>query len=381
MNIFNRQKKAPVIASVVAIIFLILSIVFTAPAITHAVDSSDSGTGRLITIHDRGIEKVILTHASTIGEALKKSGVNIDSKDLVEPAPDQKLIASNYQVNIYRARQVLVIDGNIKQKIITAYQTPEQIASSAKITIYPEDVTNIDRVDNLQYGAGLQLTITRATPFKFNLYGKTSLVRTQAKTVGEMLTEKNITLSKKDKVLPSTDAKITKGMHIKVWREGKQTVTTSEPVGFEVSQIQDADRPVGYKQITQPGVKGMRSVTYEIIVKNGKEVARREIASLILKQSKKQIEIVGAKLSFSGNFAAALAKLRSCEGGYNSWNPAGYYGAYQFDRQTWGTVADPGKYGNASPAEQDEAAYRLYLRRGWSPWPACGSAVLPDKYR
>jgi hypothetical protein len=109
-------------------------------------------------------------------------------------------------------------------------------------------------------------------------------------------------------------------------------------------------------------------------------VSRKEIQSVVITKPKKQVEIVGTKPSFSGDFAAALAKLRSCEGGYTSWNPAGYYGAYQFDRQTWGTVADPAKYGNATPAEQDAAAHQLYLRRGWTPWPTCG-AVLPDIYR
>lgn len=63
-------------------------------------------------------------------------------------------------------------------------------------------------------------------------------------------------------------------MSIRVWREGKQTITADEDVDFKVQQIQDADQPVGYKQVQTPGVKGKRTVTYEIEVQNGQEVSK-----------------------------------------------------------------------------------------------------------
>lgn len=382
MNILKRKSITPVVALAFALIFLVFAVVFTVSGITYAQDSGGSQSSRLITIHDRGNTKVVLTKAMTIGNAIADAGIPIDKKDMVEPDVNQKLIATHYQVNIYRARPVLVIDGNIRQKIITPYQTPLQIAASAGIVVYPEDITTIDRVDNLVDGAGLQMTIKRAIPFEFTLYGKTSTVRTQATTVGGMLSEKGIKLTKDDRVLPVADSKIVFGLPVRVWREGKQTITTEEPVNFEIEKIQDADRPVGYLNITTHGVAGTRNVTYETIVQDGQEISRKEIASLTTKPPVKQVEIVGAKLAFTGDFAAALAKLRSCEGGYNSWNASGpYYGAYQFDRQTWGTVANPADYGSASPAEQDNAAYQLYLRSGWRPWPICGAAVLPDAYR
>ena len=382
MNILKRKSITPVVALAFALIFLVFVAVFTISSKTHAQDSSGLQSSHLITIHDRGNTKVVLTKAMTIGNAIADAGIPIDKKDMVEPDVNQKLIATHYQVNIYRARPVLVIDGNIRQKIITPYQTPLQIAASAGIVVYPEDITTIDRVDELVTGAGLQMTIKRAIPFEFTLYGKTSTVRTQATTVGGMLSEKGIKLTKDDRVLPAADSKIVFGLPVRVWREGKQTITTEEPVNFEIEKIQDADRPVGYLNITTHGVAGTRNVTYETIVQDGQEISRKEIASLTTKLPVKQVEIVGAKLAFTGDFAAALAKLRSCEGGYNSWNASGpYYGAYQFDRQTWGTVANPADYGSASPAEQDNAAYQLYLRSGWRPWPICGAAVLPDAYR
>lgn len=287
-----RESRLRLALSCAALLFVFVGI-FALPLVTHA----DSGpqSGRLITIHDRGIEKVILTKSETIGDAVKEAGLTIDKQDVVEPAVTEKLVASDYQVNIYRARPVIVIDGNIRKKVITAYQTPEQIANSVGITLYPEDKASIDRIDDLTQGAGLQLTINRATAFEFTLYGKTSTVRTQGKTIGEMLAEKGLKLTKADQIVPSVSTKITAGMSVKMWREGKQTVTVDEVIAFPVQQIKDADREVGYKNVQVAGVDGSRNVTYEITVKDGQEVGRVEIASIVTKTAKTQVEVVGAK--------------------------------------------------------------------------------------
>jgi len=53
----------------------------------------------------------------------------------------------------------------------------------------------------------------------------------------------------------------------------------------------------------------------------------------------------------------------------------GYYGAYQFALATWESLGFSGLPSAAPPAEQDKAAYELWQRDGWEPWPAC-SAML-----
>ncbi len=295
MNSLMRKSAMPLRVIVAAAVFLILVIIMTLSRVTHADNGVTLQNGRLITIHDRGVENVILSQATTIGDALKEAGIIIDSKDAVEPAVTEKLVASSYQVNIYRVRPVIIVDGSIREKIVTPYQTAEQITKSANITLYPEDKTTIDRVDNISEGAGLQLIITRATPFSFDLYGSTTTARTQATTIGGMLLEKGIKLTRDDHVSPSPDTQITSGMAIRVWREGKQTITVSEVINFEVEQIKNADQPVGYTAVTAPGENGSRNVTYEITIQNGQEVSRTAIANIITKPATKQIEVVGAK--------------------------------------------------------------------------------------
>ena len=80
-----------------------------------------------------------------------------------------------------------------------------------------------------------------------------------------------------------------------------------------------------------------------------------------------------------------LGRLRQCESGgnYSITNPSGAYrGAYQFNRQTWNSVAqrhyphlvgiDPAA---AAPADQDAMARALWSERGRQSWPHCGRQV------
>jgi hypothetical protein len=71
--------------------------------------------------------------------------------------------------------------------------------------------------------------------------------------------------------------------------------------------------------------------------------------------------------------AAASSATAQCESGgdYGAVNPAGYYGAYQFDQQTWDAYAPEGYAGqnpaSAPPAAQDAAAANV----PYDAWPSC----------
>jgi len=83
---------------------------------------------------------------------------------------------------------------------------------------------------------------------------------------------------------------------VRVWQEGKRTITVDRPVAFAKQQIFDADRLLGYKVVSVPGVEGVEALTYEIEVRDGVEISRTQIASIVTKQAVKQVEVVGIKL-------------------------------------------------------------------------------------
>lgn len=262
---------------------------------TSIVRATDE-TARLITVFDRGEKSVFLTHEKTVKAALKDAGYSFDARDLIEPSREEELVAPSYQVNIYRARPVTVVDGVVRSKVVSPYQTAIRIAKDAGVTLYPEDKVTIKPSEDFAgNGAGLVLTVGRATPFNFDLYGRVIVAHTQAKTVGDMLKEKKIKLDDKSRVSPDSSTLIVSGMSVRVWKEGVQTITTDEAIPFASEYIFDADREIGYRQIKTAGENGNQSVSYEIEIKEGREIARKELARITTKQPKKETILVGVK--------------------------------------------------------------------------------------
>ena len=220
------------------IIGLAVLVAIATPMISFA-DGKTSGE-HLVSIYDRGEEKTIITNALTVRQALRAAKITIDEKiDAVEPNIDMELTGAKYQVNIFRARPITIVDGNKRLKITTAEQTPALIAKAAGLTLYREDKTHFTNSDDLLVnGVGLVMKIERS----------------------------------------------------------KQRMITEEvDVNFEIEQIKDDSQPIGFKSVKQLGERGVRKVTYQVEIENEREISRNEVASKITKQPKKQIEIIGTK--------------------------------------------------------------------------------------
>lgn len=312
--------------------FIILSCLFIGKA--SADSTSTTQGGRLVTIHDRSQTHVILTHAQTVRDALSDAQIPVVSQDVVEPSLGSRLQGTDYTVNIYRARPVIVVDGAIREKVMTAEQTPEGITAAANIVLQDEDKTTISSSsssDIVNDGVSVILTIHRAKQFTLQLYGTVITAYSQAATVGEMLKEKSIELTPSDTLSASLGAPLTAGMTVSIWRNGAQTATVEEAIPFPVQQVQDFDQLVGYKQIQTPGVNGQRSVTYQIITRDGKELSRSEIQSVVVTQPKQEVDIIGAGLPpGSHQDWMAAAGISSKDYGFvdyifmreSHWNPA-----------------------------------------------------------
>ncbi len=251
-------------------------------------------SGRLITVYDRGQEIVFLTNEKTIGKALEKEGIVIEEHDTVEPSVDDELSAVNYWVNIYRARPVVVVDGSVRVKTVSPYQSPDQIASSVGISMYPEDTATIQPLTQfVRDGAGLELLIDRATPFTLDLYGSVLTVRSQQATVGDMLSQRGITLGADDQISVSLDTPLSEGLYIRIWREGIQTIGVDEQIPFSSRIVYDVNQPLGYRAVQTEGKTGVNSVSYEIEIKDGVEISRTELARITTLEPTEQLIAIG----------------------------------------------------------------------------------------
>ena len=289
-------KKQITIAGFSALVFLLLLNIF---AVVGKNSAKATGQGnKILTVFESGQKTSFKTNAKTVREALKAQKINFSKEDSVEPGLDEELTGAEYSINIYRAKPVVIEDGELKTKILTAAQTPRQIAEKAGLNVHNEDKLAFEESGNiLEDGSINTLKITRAKEISVDLFGKTESFRTQAKTVEDFLKEKKIVLGKDDGISVNLKTQISNGLNFRIWRNGKQTLTVEESTDFQTETIQDTNKDSGYKEIKEAGEKGTKSVTYEVEMQNGKEISRKKINETEIKAAKKQVVIVGTKTS------------------------------------------------------------------------------------
>lgn len=343
---------------------------------------------RVVTVYIDGQKRTIASNAATVKDLLAQLKTPISAQDKTEPTRSSLIQGTAFTINVYRARPITVVDGANNYTVTTAERSPKRIAEVAGFETKPEDEFGFKRSDDQYEGTpGTQMVIKRSKTITFDLYGTASSLNTNENTVGDLLEKRGLKLDPQDEVNVPLAARVVEGMTVSIARVTKDVETVEEVAAFTEEQIRDAQQPTSYRKVETPGKNGKKLVTYEIKTRNGGAPERTVLKEVIIEQPVKQVVVVGAKSNqFSGDFAAALGKLRSCEGAYTSNTGNGYYGAYQFNIGTWKSNAPAGYKdtlpSSAPPSVQDEAAANLYKARGWQPWPSCSRKLgLQDIYR
>lgn len=348
-------------AAVITVLCTLIALVLATSATERlAAQSSDE---RVITVYDGESELTFITKATTVREALKKSQTVLGANDAVEPGLDTQLTASNYHLNVYRARPVLVIDGERRETVISPYKSAKQIVEKAGISLNPEDITKVERVEDvLTDGAAAQkVVVDRAVPIKIELYGMAAEIRTQANTVAELMKEKGVVMGAQDGASYPVEQPIVAGMTVRIWRNGTQTVTQEQPIPMPVRTIRNADKDVGFMEVQTPGKTGKKTVTYEVNMQNGREIGRKEIQSVVTEQPVEQVVVVGTKrkggdptsnrvlgkqmmleAGFGEDQWTCLDKLWTKESGWNQYADNPGSDAYGIPQALPGTKMGPG---------------------------------------
>jgi hypothetical protein len=117
---------------------------------------------RLVTFYDRGLERSVLTRAMTVQGALLSAGITVDPHDIIEPAVDTTLTKSYVDIIIYRSRPIAVVDGAIRQTVMTSLQSPNEIVKAAGLqALDAKDGTAFQRADWLINSAPTELIVSR----------------------------------------------------------------------------------------------------------------------------------------------------------------------------------------------------------------------------
>ncbi len=260
-------------------------------------------------------QRTVPTRAKTVGDLLERLKIPLDAKDIVEPARDAPIVEDNFKVNIYRARQVEVVDGTKRIVVKSANQSPNALAREAGFDLKREDAARFEQPNESLKGPIVadKLVVERSIPIRASLYGAVALYRTRAKTVGDFLKTKNIQLKQGETTQPtSLEAPLTSDMLLSVNLPGKQVVATEEAIPFDMQSKSNNELKAGQSKVVQEGISGKRAVLYELEVKDGKEVSRKPLQSVTITEPTPKIIEKGtqavALFSVSGDRATLMAQ-------------------------------------------------------------------------
>jgi resuscitation-promoting factor RpfB len=246
-----------------------------------------------VTLTVNGKKQEIRTHAKTVKELLQEQNIKPRKEDYVYPSLNTP-ITDDLNIVWEASKEVtLTIDGK-KQKIWTTAKTVDELLNLQHIQIGQHD--KVAPALDKKIKKGMEIHVEKAFPVQLNVGGKQQQVWATSTTVADFLKQQNVKLGKLDRVEPSLQEKIKENMVVKVIKVEKVTDVVEEPVDFAVVTKQDPTLPKGERRVIHPGEKGLVAKTYEIVLENGKEVARKLIAVKQIKNSKTRIVAIGTKV-------------------------------------------------------------------------------------
>jgi uncharacterized protein YabE (DUF348 family) len=260
-------------------------------------------SGRIVSLYFDGQKKVITTDTTTVRAVLEQSGISLAEGDAVEPKLDTNIPAGFFNINVYRARPVVVVDGARHLSIKTASQSPQLIAKSAGLTVYPEDTYEVSTItEPTSFGVvGQKVTIQRAVPLVINADGQGRLVRTQQKTVGGVLTERDVALGPQDTVEPGRDTAVTANLTIAINRVKVAVVQQKTTIPQTTQTVRDDDLEMGESKVVTPGNNGERVSSYRVHYQNGIEQSRELLSTEVTKPAVAKVTHIGTKINYNAN--------------------------------------------------------------------------------
>ncbi len=240
------HKIDGILAAIVSIaVVLVLACFFKNNSIaTYAEGENETyvdATAHFVTFYDEDTKLTVKTEAQTVSEALERAGFIINQGDLVEPKMDTVINADNFFINIYRARPVVIKDGNIEKYIMTASYDMRTIVGEAGISLYDGDeVELMPDVFSLETGT-------------VNVY--------------------------------------------QITRNGGRTLTIEEEIPFAEEEVKDVNLDKGTSEVRQLGEVGAKRSYYNVLYVDGVEVSRELVSEEVVREPVSRIVAVGAKKS------------------------------------------------------------------------------------
>ena len=195
------------------------------------------------------------------------------------------------RIEIYRACQVTFVHADGKTIDTIFAGTVAELIESQGVTLSDTLFSSVNV--NAVVTNNLRVEIISAYDIIINVDGEEKAVQTTEKTVGDVLTEQGIALDEDDEVSPSADTVLSNDLVIDVLRVEYVTRETEEKIPFTTEKVNSSAMNKGTQKVTQKGVNGVKTFTYEDKVVNGVVESSELVSEEVTKEPVKEIIKVG----------------------------------------------------------------------------------------
>jgi uncharacterized protein YabE (DUF348 family) len=333
-----------------------------------------------VTVTLDGKTREVSARGDTVADVLRDQDISVGAHDRVAPGLDEK-VEDGTRISVRFGRPLTVdVDGSQKTYWVTSTAVSSALSEIGRN--FTKAALSVSRSATIGRD-GLAMQVVTPKTLTLDLAGHRPVRRTvTARTVGDVLQQVGATPDADDKVTPAGDTLLHDGQRITWTRMRVATKRVAdEAVPFDTVEKPDSSELKGTRDVSRPGEKGARDVTYRLVFKNGDLVKRTVVSSTVTRQPVDEIVSVGTK---SAPAAPAVSdgsvwdRLAGCESGGN-WHTNtgnGYYGGLQFNVGTWQANGGSGRPDQASREEQIRVATRVRDNAGgYGAWPACAAKL------
>ena len=244
-----------------------------------------------IVINDNGYEYTITTDETQPLEILNSANIKLGAKDKLNITAFKENVGGTIVIDRYNT---VIVDFNGSIKTYGVYADTVGEAFTEAGVNADGCLVNYETSEPIENGMVITVASPNAVTVKAD--GKTYELGIVHGTVGDVLSELNITLSGDDYLSHSRSTQIKDGMVIQVYRVETKTVSEIQSIAYSVKEVEDDSLEKGKTKLETKGENGEKTVTYEVVYVNGEAREKNQISSIVTKEPVDEVKRIGTKV-------------------------------------------------------------------------------------
>ena len=251
------------------------------------------GNKKTVTLAVNGEMQELKTYAPTVSDLLSEQEIEVSGHDIVTPSMNAP-VEDGLSIQWEQAKQVALEINQKDMSIWTTKTTVGDMLDEAGIELSKHDKVTPGPEERL--GDNNTISVEQAYEFTLIDEGRKSKYWTTSTTIEEFLKSENIQLDEFDRLEGNKKDVVDPNSVVQIVRVEKVADVVEDEATFAIETRNDESLLKGHEKVVQQGEKGKVSREFEVVKEDGKEVSRKMIAEKTLKEPKTKIVAIGTKV-------------------------------------------------------------------------------------